>query len=355
MACGLPVVCHRHGGYTEWIEHGRSGFLFDTSEEAERILLMLRDDAGRPIGTLGIIRDISEVRELQRQGYENLILPERASADLCVEADVAHLLKERKPELVIIAAAKVGGIFANNTYGAEFLHSNLAIAHNLIHHSYLNRVKRVIFLGSSCIYPRAAPQPMTEDCLLSGPLEKTNEPYAIAKIAGLKLCEYYRKQYGVLFHSLMPTNLYGPGDNYHLENSHVMPAMIRRFHEAKEAKQKTVTLWGTGTPRREFLHVDDLAKAILFLADIPNPPDLINVGFGEDISIRELAQLVAQVIGFNGELKWDHSKPDGTPRKLMDSSKIKALGWSPQFSLRDGIAHSYQAFRKEVAAGLLRA
>jgi GDP-L-fucose synthase len=262
---------------------------------------------------------------------------------------------EEKPEVVIVAAARVGGIHANSTYPAEFLHENLASAHNTIHQSWLHGVKRLLFLGSSCIYPRLAPQPMTEECLLTSPLEPTNEPYAIAKITGLKLCQYYRKQYGVLFHSAMPTNLYGPGDNYHPENSHVLPALIRRFHEAREAGAESVTIWGSGTPRREFLHTDDLAAGLLAVLEMDNPPDWINVGYGSDVTIRELAETVSRVIGFPGRLEWDATKPDGTPRKLMDSSKLLATGWQPKFDLESGIRDAYADFLEHLHTGTVRA
>jgi GDP-L-fucose synthase len=256
---------------------------------------------------------------------------------------------------VIVAAAKVGGIHANNTYPAEFLAENLSIAANTINSAIKAGVKRLLFLGSSCIYPKHAPQPIPEDSLLSSALEPTNEAYAIAKITGLKLAQAYRKQYGVMFHSAMPTNLYGPGDNYHLQNSHVMPALIRKFHEAKEAGRSEVVAWGTGTPKREFLHVDDLADACAFLLGVENPPDWVNVGTGIDVSIRELTELVAAVVGFSGEIAWDATKPDGTPRKLLDVSRLAKLGWSAHVGLREGIERTYQAFLAEKAAGTLRA
>lgn len=295
------------------------------------------------------------VRALQARGHENLILRTRAELDLCDSEAVKLFFAEEKPEIVVVAAARVGGIHANSTYPAEFLHENLASAHNLIHHSWVNGVKRLLFLGSSCIYPRMAPQPMTEECLLTSPLEPTNEPYAIAKITGLKLCQYYRKQYGVLFHSAMPTNLYGPGDNYHPENSHVLPALIRRFHEAKESGAESVTIWGSGTPRREFLHTDDLAAGLLTVLGMENPPDWINVGYGSDVTIRELAETVSRVIGFPGRLEWDASKPDGTPRKLMDSSKLLATGWKPQYDLEAGIRNAYADFLEHLKSHTLRA
>jgi GDP-L-fucose synthase len=265
----------------------------------------------------------------------------------------AFYARER-PDVAIVAAAKVGGIHANNTYPAEFMFSNLAIATNLIDGAYRAGVKRVLFLGSSCIYPKHAPQPMPEDCLLTGPLEPTNEAYAIAKIAGLKLAQSYRKQYGVMFHSAMPTNLYGPGDNYHAQNSHVLPALIRRFHEAKEAGRAEVTAWGTGSPRREFLHVDDLADACAFLLRLDDPPDWVNVGTGTDVTIKELTETVAEVVGFKGRIAWDTSKPDGTPRKLLDVSRLSALGWKARIGLRQGMEKTYASFLAEKAAGVLR-
>ena len=252
-------------------------------------------------------------RNLQNSGHSNLITRTRSELDLTSAQDVDAFIKAEKPEVVVIAAARVGGIHANNTYPAEFMQENLAIAHNLIHSSYQHEVTRVLFLGSSCIYPREAPQPMQESCLLTGPLEQTNEAYAIAKIAGLKMCEYYRRQYGVMFHSAMPTNLYGPGDNYHPENSHVLPALIRRFYEAAKSGQKEVVLWGTGTPLREFLHSDDCAAGMVHLLKLESPPDLVNIGSGQEISIRGLAEIVADTVGYSGEIIQDTSKPDGTP------------------------------------------
>lgn len=284
------------------------------------------------------------VRALRERGCNNLILRTRSELDLCDAGAVREFFGKERPEVVVVAAARVGGIYANSTFPAEFLHENLASAHNTIHEAWTHGVKRLLFLGSSCIYPREAPQPMTEECLLTSPLEPTNEPYAIAKIAGLKLCQYYRKQYGVLFHSAMPTNLYGPGDNYHPENSHVLPALIRRFHEAVQNRAESVTLWGTGTPRREFLHVDDLASALLLLLELDNPPDWINAGYGSDVTIRELADLVQKITGFSGELRWDTSKPDGTMRKLMDNSKLFDLGWRPRYDLETGIRNAYVDF-----------
>ena len=294
------------------------------------------------------------VRALRQRGFDNLLLPSRSELDLCDGVSVREFYSTQKPDVVIVAAARVGGIHANNTYPAEFLHQNLAIAHNTIHESWRSGVKRLLFLGSSCIYPREAPQPMTEECLLTSPLEPTNEAYAIAKITGLKLCQYYRKQYGVLFHSAMPTNLYGPGDNYHPENSHVLPALIRRFHEAVEKEAPSVTIWGTGVARREFLHADDLAEGLLTVLGMENPPDWINVGSGSDVSIKELAELIAKITGFQGELLWDTSKPDGTLRKLMDSSKLLSTGWTPKYDLEKGIRDAYANFLEMECSGGLR-
>jgi GDP-L-fucose synthase len=258
------------------------------------------------------------------------------------------------PQIVIVAAAKVGGIQANASCPAGFLYENLMIAANCIHAAYRHGVKRLLFLGSSCIYPREAAQPLREEALLTGALEPTNEAYAIAKIAGLKLCQYYRKQFGVLYHSLMPTNLYGPGDNYHPRNSHVLPALIRRFHEAKLAGAAEVVIWGTGSPKREFLHVDDLADATVFLLRLENPPDWINVGAGTDLSIKELAELVARTVGFAGRVALDPTKPDGTPRKLMDVSRLAALGWRARISLEEGVRRAYESFLEESRSGRLR-
>jgi GDP-L-fucose synthase len=294
------------------------------------------------------------IRALRARGHGNLILRTREELDLLNASAVREFYALEKPEVVIVAAARVGGIHANSTYPAEFIHENLAIAHNMVHEAWRHGVKRLLFLGSSCIYPREAPQPMTEECLLTSPLEPTNEAYAIAKITGLKLCQYYRKQYGVLFHSAMPTNLYGPGDNYHPENSHVLPALIRRFHEAVLSKAPSVTLWGTGVARREFLHADDLADGVLAVLGMENPPDWINVGYGSDVTIREVAGVIAKITGFQGELVWDSSKPDGTLRKLMDSSKLLATGWRPKYELEIGLRHAYEDFLAAQSDGQLR-
>jgi GDP-L-fucose synthase len=294
------------------------------------------------------------IRSFRGRGFENLLLRTHRELDLCDAVAVREFYAREKPDLVIVAAARVGGIHANSTYPAEFIHDNLAIAHNIIHEAWKHQVKRLLFLGSSCIYPREAPQPMTEECLLTSPLEKTNEAYAIAKITGLKLCQFYRQQYGVLFHSAMPTNLYGQGDNYHPENSHVLPALIRRFHEAVQNNTPTVTLWGTGIARRDFLHADDLAEGLLTVLGLENPPDWINIGYGSDVSIKEVAELIAKITGFQGELLWDSSKPDGTLRKLMDSSKLLATGWKPKYDLETGLRHAYEDFKMLQLAGTLR-
>ena len=294
------------------------------------------------------------VRRFRPEPDVTLVFRSSQELDLTRQAAVETFFATEKPDVAIIAAARVGGIHANNTYPAEFLYDNLAIAANTLHAAYRQGVKRVLFLGSSCIYPKQAPQPMSEDCLLSGALEPTNEAYAIAKIAGLKLCEYYRRQYGVLFHSAMPTNLYGPGDNYHPENSHVLPALIRRFHEAARAGRQEVVAWGTGSPRREFLHVDDLADACAFLLRLADPPDWVNVGTGTDVTIKELTELVAATVGFKGRIAWDASKPDGTPRKLLDVSKLVHLGWEAKTGLQQGVKETYTSFLADEAAGRLR-
>ena len=293
-------------------------------------------------------------RRFRAEPGVTLLLRSRRELDLTNQAAVAAFFAAEKPDAVIMAAAKVGGILANNTYPADFGYENLVIATNTIHGAFAAGVKRFLFLGSSCIYPKLAPQPMPESSLLTGPLEATNEAYAVAKIAGLKLCEYYRQQHGVLYHSAMPTNLYGPGDNYHLQNSHVMPALLRKFHEAREAGRPEVTAWGTGSPKREFLQVDDLAEACAFLFKLENPPDLLNIGTGVDVTIRELTELVAQVTGFKGRVAWDATKPDGTPRKLMDVSRMTALGWKAKTGLREGVEKTYASYLAEKAAGTLR-
>lgn len=294
------------------------------------------------------------VRRFQNVAGVTLVTRTRQELNLSDQAAVAAFYQTEKPDAAIIAAGKVGGIHANSTYPAEFIYENLAIATNCIHGAYKAGVKRLLFLGSSCIYPKLAPQPMPEDCLLTSALEPTNEAYAIAKIAGLKMAEYYRKQYGVVYHSAMPTNLYGPNDNYHPQNSHVMPALIRRFHEARMSDLPEVVAWGTGRPQREFLHADDLADACAFLLQLENPPDLVNVGCGTDVTIRELVEMVAEVVGYKGRIVWDKSKPDGTPRKLLDTTRLNQLGWQPSISLRDGLAQTYASFLEEMQSNRLR-
>ena len=293
-------------------------------------------------------------RALRAGGYENLVTRKREELDLTDQSAVRDFYREEKPEVAIIAAARVGGIHANNSYPAAFIFENLAIAQNTIDGAYRAGVKRVLFLGSTCIYPKLAEQPMREEVLLTSALEPTNEAYAIAKIAGLKLCQFYRSQYGVCYHSAMPTNLYGPGDNYHPENSHVLPALIRRFHEAKEAGAPEVVVWGTGSPRREFLHADDAAAGIVHLLQLDNPPDWVNLGCGTDVSIGDLARLVKAVVGYEGQLTFDKSKPDGTPCKLTDTSLIQSTGWKPAIPIEEGVAMTYRAFLEEMADGRLR-
>lgn len=283
-------------------------------------------------------------RRLTELGYQQIIMRTSSELDLRNQQAVADFFEQEKPDFVFLAAAKVGGIVANNTYRADFLYENLAIQNNVIHQSYLHGVKKLMFLGSSCIYPKLAPQPLKEDYLLTGQLESTNEPYAIAKIAGIKLCEAYRAQYGCNFISVMPTNLYGINDNYHPENSHVLPALIRRFHEAKSNGAPEVIIWGSGTPLREFLYADDLADACVFLMASYDESQFINIGVGEDLSIKDLSLLIKEVIGYDGELKFDTSKPDGTPRKLMDVSRLYALGWKHITPLKDGLVKAYQDF-----------
>lgn len=286
-------------------------------------------------------------RKLIKEGYTNLLTRSSKELDLRDQVSVTTFFKVEKPEYVFLAAAKVGGIVANNTYRADFLYENLCIQNNIIHSSYLNGVKKLMFLGSSCIYPKMAPQPLKEDYLLTGPLEPTNEPYAIAKIAGIKMCDAYRTQYGCNFVSVMPTNLYGYNDNYHPENSHVLPAFIRRFHEAKVNGAEKVTIWGSGKPLREFLFADDLAEACFYLMLNYDEPGLVNVGSGTEISIKDLALLVKEVVGFKGEIDFDASKPDGTPRKLMDVSKLHSYGWKHTIELPEGIRLAYEDFEKQ--------
>jgi GDP-L-fucose synthase len=287
-------------------------------------------------------------RKLKAEGYTNLVIRNSQELDLRNQQAVADFFAAEKPDYVFLAAAKVGGIVANNTYRADFLYENLAIQNNVIHQAYLHRVKKLLFLGSSCIYPKLAPQPLKEEYLLTGLLEPTNEPYAIAKIAGIKLCDAYRDQYGCNFISVMPTNLYGYNDNYHPENSHVLPALIRKFHEAKTSGAASVTVWGTGSPLREFLFADDLADACYFLMQEYNEAGLVNIGTGLELSIKDLALLIKEVVGFTGDLVFDTSKPDGTPRKLLDVSKLHKLGWKHRIALQEGLALAYQDFLKKL-------
>ena len=301
------------------------------------------------------------VRNLQAKGYSNILTRTHQELDLINQAAVDRFFAQEKPAYVFLAAAKVGGIIANNTYPAQFIRENLAIQTNIIHAAYENKVKRLMFLGSSCIYPRMAPQPMSEECLLTGPLEPTNRPYALAKIAGIEMCWSYNRQYGTKYLAVMPTNLYGPGDNYHPENSHVIPALIRKFHEAKVANAKEVVVWGTGTPKREFLYSEDMADACVFLSNLPDEqyesllgsdesqsgkfePPLVNVGVGEDVTIKELSMIVKRVVGFGGEISFDTTKPDGTPRKLMDVGRLAALGYKAKTDINVGLVAAYQEF-----------
>lgn len=303
------------------------------------------------------------VRNLQAKGYTNIVTRTHQELDLINQAAVDLFFEQEKPDYVFLAAAKVGGIIANNTYPAQFIRENLAIQTNIIHAAYVNNVKRLMFLGSSCIYPRMAPQPMSEECLLTGPLEPTNRPYALAKIAGIEMCWSYNRQYGTKYLAVMPTNLYGPGDNYHPENSHVIPALIRKFHEAKIANDPTVTVWGTGTPRREFLYSEDMADACVFLINLADDmyesllgsdeaatgtfmPPVVNIGVGEDVTIKELAETVKDVVGYEGCIDFDITRPDGTPRKLMNVSRLDLLGWKAMTGFREGLAVAYADFQR---------
>jgi len=307
------------------------------------------------------------IRNLKAQGYKNIITCDRSQIDLTNQISVKSFFEQEKPDQVYLAAAKVGGIHANSTYPAEFIYDNLMVQNNVIHHAFLTGVKKLLFLGSSCIYPKLSPQPMNEEVLLTGNLEPTNEPYAIAKIAGIKMCESYSRQYGISheldYRSVMPTNLYGPGDNYHPQNSNVIPALIRRFHEAKVSMLPKVVIWGTGTPRREFLYVEDMAAASVFVMQLDKKiyetqtqtmRSHLNVGFGEDITILELAQLIAKVIGFKGRIFFDSTKPDGAPKKLMNSGRLNKLGWKQKFNLEEGLQLAYADFRESLADTLLR-
>jgi GDP-L-fucose synthase len=305
------------------------------------------------LGSRGMVGS-ALVRAADHLGYSGVLQPSSRDLDLTCQAATFAYLAEHHPDEVIVAAAMVGGIHANSTYPADFIYKNLMIATNAIEGSYQAGVQRLIFLGSTCIYPKFAVQPIKEESLLTSALEATNEAYAIAKISGLKMCEFYRRQYGVCYHSAMPTNLYGQGDNYHPQNSHVLPALIRRFHEAKRDGLPEVAIWGTGKPLREFLHADDAAAGILHLLQLETPPEWVNLGCGIDISIGDLARLVMKTVGYEGELSFDSSKPDGTPRKLTDISKIKATGWAPKIPIEQGVPMAYQSFLKEQAAGTLR-
>ncbi|AWT59078.1 MAG: GDP-L-fucose synthase [Candidatus Moanabacter tarae] len=314
---------------------------------------MEKEDRVYVAGSRGMVGS-ALMRKLIESGFKNLLTQTREELDLCDASAVNRFFEKEEPEIVIVAAAKVGGIQANATYPAEFLRVNLSIALNMVEAAYRYASKRLLFLGSSCIYPREATQPIVEESLLESPLEPTNEAYAIAKIAGLKLCQKYREQFGVLFHSAMPTNLYGPGDNYHLGNSHVIPALIRKFHEAKVRRDPSVVIWGTGRPKREFMHVDDLADAILHLLNLENPPDWINLGSGKDLSILELAKTIRKVVGYEGEIEFDTSKPDGPMRKLLDISRLKETGWFPKIGLEKGLTSTYADFVYELEKEVLR-
>jgi GDP-L-fucose synthase len=294
------------------------------------------------------------VRNLQQKGFTNILTKTRQELDLLNQTEVSSFFEQNSPEYVFLAAAKVGGIIGNKEHPADFIYENLMVEANIIHASYKNNVKKLLFLGSSCIYPKLAPQPMKEDALLTSSLEPTNEYYAVAKIAGIKLCEAYRKQYGCNFISVMPTNLYGKGDSYNLNNSHVIPAMIRKFHEAKESRNGTVTIWGTGSPRREFLYADDLADACVFLMQNYNDEQHINIGTGTDITIKELAETIKKVTGYDGEIIFDISKPDGTPRKLLDVTKLHNLGWKHSIELENGLRMAYQSFQEELNSSTIR-
>ncbi len=290
----------------------------------------------------------SIIRCLKKNGFQHIITRTHQELDLTNQQAVNHFFQQEKPDYVFLAAAKVGGIHANNTYSAEFIRDNLLIQTNVIHEAYISSVKRLLFLGSSCIYPRECPQPIKEEYLLTGPLEPTNKPYALAKIAGIEMCRSYNRQYGTKFISVMPTNLYGPGDNYDLENSHVIPALIRKMHEAKIREDEEILIWGTGKPRREFLYVDDLAQACIQIINQKEVVDLINVGSGEDLTIHELAEQIKKIVGFHGNLSFDASKPDGTPRKILDINQAKKIGWTPNINLKNGLNFAYEAYKKTI-------
>lgn len=304
---------------------------------------MEKDSRIMVVGARGMVGS-AIVRQLLSDGFTNIIEVGRKECDLLSQAEVTNFFAETKPEYVFLAAAKVGGIIANSTYPAEFLYENMMIQNNVIHNAYVQNVKKLLFLGSTCIYPKHAPQPISEDSLLTSSLEPTNEAYALAKISGVKMCEFYSKQYGVNYISAMPTNLYGYGDNFHPENSHVIPGLMMRFHEAVKNRSDSVTCWGTGTPRREFLFIDDLAEALVFLMENFNEPSFVNAGTGEDVTIKELTELIAEVTGFKGEILWDKDRPDGTPRKVTDMSKLHGMGWKHKTSLKDGLQKTYEWF-----------
>lgn len=308
---------------------------------------MLKDSRIFVAGSRGLVGS-AIVRKLEAEGFSNLITLSSSELDLIDQSATKRFFEEKKPEYVFLAAAKVGGILANNTYPADFIYDNVMIESNIIHSAYLTGVKKLLFLGSSCIYPKFADQPIKESSLLTGELEPTNEPYAIAKILGIKMCQSYHRQYGINFISAMPTNLYGINDNFDLKNSHVLPALIRKFHEAKINNSTSVELWGTGSPYREFLYVDELADACYFLMQNYNEPDIVNIGTGKDITIKELADLVRAIVGFDGEIIWDTTKPDGTPRKLLDVSKLNSLGWKSSLSLKEGIENTYKWYLSTV-------
>ena len=295
------------------------------------------------------------VRRLRSAGFDNLLLRSHDELELEDQHAVFDLFARERPDYVFLAAAKVGGILANSTWPADFIRSNLVIQLNVVEAAYRSGVRKLMFLGSSCIYPKLAPQPIREEYLLSGPLEPTNQPYAVAKIAGIELCQSYNRQYGTRYVSVMPTNLYGPGDNFDLQSSHVLPALLRRFHEAKEAGAPSVTVWGSGTPRREFLHVDDMADACFFVMERWDSGEIVNIGCGHDVSIAELAETVARVVGYRGEIAFDRSRPDGTPRKLLDVTRLRSLGWEPRIGLEDGVRDTYRWFLEHRAAARLRA
>lgn len=316
-------------------------------KDSEPIDTMNKDDKIYVAGHRGLVGS-AIVRNLEQNGYKNFVVRTSKELNLTNQSDVNQFFEEEKPDFIFLAAAKVGGIHANDIYPADFIRDNLLIQTNIIDAAYRNNAKKLLFLGSSCIYPKLAPQPMKEEHLLTGELEPTNEWYAVAKIAGIKMCQAYKKQYGFNAISLMPTNLYGPGDNFNLENSHVMPALIRKFHDAKVNNLSNVMVWGTGTPRREFLHVDDLADASVFLMNNYDGEEFVNVGVGDDVTIKELAEIVKKTVGFKGGLKFDTSKPDGTPRKLLDVSKMKKIGWSAGIDLSDGIKSTYAWFQENI-------